>query len=561
MKRLIMPVLVTGLCVLSLATSSAFAEGPKLADLLRQVPDDPALVVVVPNFSDAVAGIQAFGVAAGIQELSELEVDALWDEMEFSDLPGGWASALRKNGPIVFVLTETGSDPLLLATVTEPPDEQPTDLIQLKGQVLIVAPDSDVAAAIKSANGKFAADFLKKNQERLSSNDVLVYFNVPVWSTEIHQILSMGEMVLKAGAASAPQETPMNLTFIKWLFAKLRELSEQSRSLVLAAHIGTDGLHLGKRVEFDPESAVAAYLAQVKKPQQDLLRGLPAQPAMVVAAGEWQTPPEVRSISEQIVEVTLAELPTAEQDAEPPMKMTEQMRRLYRVVAGYNGLMVCDPDTTHFALSGVYLTDQPRAFFEGFPKLWECSELMMDAFSPVLKFTVTQSTDSIGSVEAQVYQLTFEAAEEQMRKVLTATYGNPATFYIAPHPLGVAYAFGPADVAKKQVEQILKEKGSPLASAGRTRQALKKLSPQPQGFLLIDIPAVMAWAIKIGGAMGETVPEIKPPTEPLPYLSLGFYLDKSAWSGELFFPAQVIKYITSVTSETPTSAPAGTEPY
>ena len=550
--------LMVALPLAALAPSSA-ADEPALDDVLKFVPDDAALVVVIPNLSDVVAGIQVFGAAAGVQDFVEVDADTILDDLEVGNLPDEWLECLRKNGPFVFVLTDPDADPLLICTVMRPPDAPPSDLIELKGNVLITAPDAEVMHAVKSTAGTFAKRFATQVQPTLAKHDLVLYFDVQAWSVQIEQMLSLGEMLAQMGAAAAGPGAQLNLTMVNWMFEMLRTAYTESRTMVLAARIDADGLHFRKLVNFDPAGKVANYLAKVRKPEKDLLRGLPPQPGMFVMAAEWGTPGNVETMSEKILDVVLAATTQPADEAERP-KLTPEMRKLYRILDGYNGVMTFGSEPAGMVINGIYLTDQPQTYFDGFPALWKLSAPMMANMGPDFTMDVSESMETVGSTKARVYRVKFDVADEETKRILQVIYGESITFYTAPHPEGVAYAMGPADVARANLEKLLAEKGSPLSTDRRVADVLKKLSPKPRGFLLLDLAGLMAWYMKVAEVPESEMPQFEPPKTPLPYLGFGLYLHEASIGTELYFPAKVLKYIIE-SSETPTSAPSGSEPY
>jgi len=558
MQRLIMPsFLIAALPVAALAQSGAARE-PTLDDLVKLVPDDPALVVVIPDFSDIVAGVQAFGVAAGVGDLAQFDGDAFFDEFEFSGLPDEWQGCLRRTGPFIFVLTDAQSEPLLLCTVAEALAAPPNELIELKGNILIAASDAEVMRAVRNASGTFAKRFADRVQPVLVEHDLAIFCDVPSWSVQIEPMLSLGKMFAQMGAAATTQPTQVSLTMVNWVFEALRTLVDEARTLVVAGRIGADGVHVSKNVHFDPTGKVAGYLGKIRKPEKDPLRGLPPTPGTMVMAAEWVTPADVETINEKMLDVLLSATSQPADQAEQP-KLTPELRKVYRALDGYNGVMAFGTQPEGMRASGFYLTDRGQAVLDGFEDMWEMATPMMTSMAPGFTMEVSQEGEMVGSVKALVYRFKFDAPDEVTRRALQSIYGGSTTLYAALHPEGVACAIGPAEVARADLERIMSAKSASLSADRRVAEALKKLSPRPQAFMLLDLPGLMTWATELAELSGEGMPQFKPPEKPLPYLGFSLYLHESAISAELFFPAKVAKYIVEQ-SEAPT-APAPAEPY
>jgi hypothetical protein len=558
MQRLIMPsFLVAALTVAALAQSGAARE-PTLDDLVKLVPDDPALVVVIPDFSDVVAGIQAFGVAADVGDLAQFDADALFDEFDIRGLPDKWQGYLRKTGPFIFALTDAQSEPLLLCTVTEALEAPPSELIELKGDILIVAPDAEVMRAVKNAGGTFTKCFASRVQPALVEHDLAIFCDVPSWSVQIEPMLALGKMFVQMGAAATTQPTQVSLTMVNWVFQTLRTLVDEARTLVVAGRIGADGVHFSKTVHFDPAGKVAGYLGKISKPEKDPLRGLPPTPGTMVMAAEWVTPADVETVTEKMLDVLLSATTQPADQAEQP-KLTPKLRRLYRILNGYNGVLAFGTQSEGMRARGLYFTDQGQAYLDGFEEMWKVTTPLMSSMAPGFTMELSEETEMVGSVKALVYRFKFDAPDEETRRLLRMMYGESIAVYAALHPEGVAYAMGPPEVARADLEGIMSAKSVSLSADRRVADALKKLSPRPQALVLLDLPGLMTWAAELAELSEEEMPQFKPPEKPLPYIGLSLYLHESAISAELFFPAKVVKYIVEQ-SETPT-APAPAEPY
>jgi hypothetical protein len=192
--------------------------------------------------------------------------------------------------------------------------------------------------------------------------------------------------------------------------------------------------------------------------------------------------------------------------------------------------------------------------------MWKLSAPMMASLAPGFAMDVSEDMETVGGVQARVYRFKLEVADEAAQQAIKAIYGESTTVYAAPHPEGVAYSMGQQDQARANFEKMLAGKGDSLSADARVVSALKSLSPQPQAFVLFDLPGLLSWAKDLAGAMGGPMPDFKAPEKPLPYLGLGFYLHKTAIGAELFVPAKMVKYIVEI-SEAPMDTPAEAEPY
>lgn len=565
MRRLITQLLLMSALSLSAAAQDGAAEPgtgqPTLDDLLKLVPEGPALVAAVPDFGEVVGGLGELGAIIGVNDLVELDADELLTDLELDEIVGTWRGRVRTDGPFVFVLMDPEADPLLLCAATEPaqvPSEEP---VQFRGNIMVAARDAGILRAALSADGKFAQRFQQQARSLLDRHDVALLFNVPSWSAQIDQVLSLGEMFSQMGAATAATpESPANLTMVKWLFHTLRKGLSETETIVIASRVDSAGVRLGELTHFDRSGKVARYLGQVGKPKQDPLRGLVAEPGMFVMASEWTLPPDVETFSEQVVNAMLAGADPAQPDATEWKATTQRALKLYRVIAGYSGVMSFISDPAGMDVSGLYLTEKPQAVLGDFSALWKVSGPLMTSMAPGFSMETSERTEAVGSVEARVVEFSFRSDDEAMQTMLQSLYGESTTFYAAPHPDGVAYAMGPGKIARQNLEKLLAGKGPMLRENQRVIDALKELSPSPQAFVLLDLPRMMKWGMQLTGVPPAEAPRFALPETPTPYAGFGLYLEEAACAAELVLPARMIKTIVDWSKE-PAETTTESEPY
>lgn len=572
MKRLITQAAVIVVLPLTLVVPTNAQTGAQtqatLDDLLKLVPDDAALVVALPSFTDAVAGVQAFGAAAGIEEFAEVDAETLFDEMDVGALPDEWRQRVRKGGPFVFAMHEPETEPLLICTVSEPPETPPGELIELRGNVLIVALEPEAMQAVKQASGKFAQRFERQGRPVLKQHDLAVFINIPAWSSRIEQMLAMAQMFAQMGTqmgapTTTTQAAQVNAAMVDGMFKALQVGLEEAEAVAIAVRLNADGAHVSKLVHFKP-GRVADYLKKVGKSDEDPLRGLRAEPGKIILAGEWKLPADVATLSEKMLEAMLAASPAKPDDEEWQTTLQKAMT-LYREIPGYNGVVDFVDEPPVMNMSGLYLTDKPQAVLDGFPALWDVSKPMMQALAPGFSMEVSDEKETVGSVAAQVYRFKFEVDDENTQRLLKAIYGESATCYVAPHPAGVAYTVGSPAIARKNLEKLLAGKGAALARDRRVAAALKALSPKPQALMLCDLPGFMKWAMQlassgIAGGPAPAMPVLKLPDKPAPYLAFGLYLHETACGAEVFLSAETLKVLVDAFKEAGGEAPTS-EPY
>jgi len=558
-RRSSLLLLIVALPLAALAQTSPHSAGntarPSLDDLLELVPDDVALVAVIQDLAAFAGGIQEFGAAIGVDDLVETDSAAILADLDITALPADWRDRINRRGPLVLAQPEPDCEPLLLATITEPADVPTGELVKIKGRILIAAPDAEILRATTSASGRFARRFKENAAATLESHGVVIFLDAPAWATKMEQMLTMGEMFAQMGAAMTSQPAQSNLALVNWLFQSLRTAYGETETLVLAGRINGDGLHFNKLIRFEPGGKIAEYLGKVRKSDKDLLRNLPAQPGMIIMGAEWTLPPDVQTFSEHMLDVMLAAAPDTPGDADWK-KTTEQAKGLYRRIAGYNGVVSSAADQPGMLAHGFYLAENAPAMMDNFHALWKVSMPLMSTMAPGFEMEVTDEVEMIGSARARTYHMKFTTGDEQMQRMLNSMYGESTTFCIAPHAEGIAFAMGPGNVARQRLEKLLAGEGTPLGADPRVAAALEKLSPKPQVLVLVDLPRLMLWGLKISGVPAPPLPQEAPP----PYVGLTVHLHQTSCTTELFVPARTVKALTDFV-QGPAGAPTGPEAY
>jgi hypothetical protein len=281
---------------------------------------------------------------------------------------------------------------------------------------------------------------------------------------------------------------------------------------------------------------------------------------MIVVASEWILPPDEKSLSEQMLDIMVAAAPDVAADENEGKRTAQKATELYRLMSGYSGVLSFGADQQGMRGSGIYLTDKPQAFFDGFPALWKVSVSATKAMTPWLSMEAAEELETIASVKARVFRFKVAGGDdEELDALLKSIYGESTAFLVAPHAEGMAYAMGPGEVARQDLEKLLTKKGRPLSDDPQVAGALKKLSPKPQVLALLDLPSLLAWSFQFSGMPVAEMPKFEVPKD-CPFVSFGMYLDEAECSAELFVPAKAVKVIVEWTSG-PSGGASESEPF
>ena len=538
-------------------------KAPNLDQMLGAIPSDAALVVVFPNLDAFVKGVQDFGMAISVDELIDYDAEELWDATGISDLPDVWRNCIRTDGPIALVQLDTEGSELFVATVKEKPAVPPEEdeHVRIRGDIIIAAPDPLTLSGLEAANGKFAKQFGERAAELLKKNQVVVWLNVPEWSMEIGSMLGIVQMGAQAAAATSPGNPQMAIAFVNWFCEKLRNSADECEALIFAGKVGKAGIHITQATHFRPDGSICEYLRGVRKPSKNILRGMPSVDGQMYIAVDWQTSPETQSLTEELMKVMLSAIqPDPDMDAAEYERLKQEAIKSYGLITGYNGVVAFSANEPLQAV-GMYFTEQPKKLQQSFASVWKLTPTMMKAMSPGITVAVASGQEQIGTVPADVVRIAATCEQEPMHTMIEKMYGKEICTLFLPNADGVGYAMGPEAKARELAGKALATGATaPVADLPRVKAALATLSPQPNGLMLMDVPAIALWGMEFSGGVAPPPELFLDPNKPLPYIAGALYLHEADFTLEVDVPAAIIRKFADI-AEGPGAPPSSQEAY
>ncbi|MCK4341081.1 MAG: hypothetical protein KAY37_05080 [Phycisphaerae bacterium] len=531
---------------------------PGLERVLKYVPDDTHLIVVVPSFDRLVAGISDFGKAIGVEDMAAITA------LEILEEPFGEnAAALNSAGAFVLAISAEDEEPLLIASFstleqlasTTQPTELPAGarLFELadKGYVAVGKDNVGIFAREKSelrraleSGGTFTRRFMEQNADLLARRQVVLHIDVPAWNDILERHLDMIAQGAYMGMAVAGPEAEAGIQIWKWIFEQVRSLVSEVQTYALALRVDSRGVFVQDRATFKPGGELARYLKRVHKPKRDLLRGLPAGAGAVVFASEWELPPGVEGLNEAMIKAMLGMEALKEQIGSENFEAALEMSiAAQRKMSGYNCVFGRAADGKCLCFSGLYLTDEGEAVQRDTRMAFEKCPEMMNMWGTFSSATLRSESEQVGAVKADVFCFEVEADESRAQVMMQMFYGEDSAMYLAPHPEGVAYALGPRDDARRLLTQLLSAEGPPLSRDKRVVALFKTLSPDPQFCMLVDVPRCFEILTAVAREVGLPISAVKAADRPTPLAGFTFYLEPQVMRGELFVPSEPIKVL------------------
>jgi hypothetical protein len=545
--------------VLVIAPSAAWAQPTSPPErLLRHVPADAALVVVVPELEKLVMDVASFGRAVGHPHAAGLEPHKLLEELDLLDSIEG----LDLCGPLVLAHKPGGGAPLLLGQVKDAAawkaavhaEEVPGGLLRVlvfgepgyasvQDGILIVGETREDVTEAASAGGALLAPFRAATAKRAAGHDALLFIRTEPWKPLIEVTLTAAGAVLRAGAAiSAPQDESVQQLWT-WFFEQMGQFVTAIETCTIGVRLDEQEAFAEVALTFRPDGGVGRYLEQVGKSRESLLRGLPAERSMMVVAAEWTMPPDAPNLTNQLYEAMLAtealkqKLGTVafEQGMQAAMKMN-------RLVSGYNMSLAAGPEAG-LLVTGRYFTADPAGVLEHMRAAYQCSSEFLNPFGGGAMLDVTERIDQTGATPIQAFDLLFTLDDEPARRMLEAIYGKSTTMYTAAAPQGVVFALGPTGPARARLDQLLAAPASRPSGDLRLEAALARVAPGPQMFCTLDLPRFLEFVTNACRVAGAPLPDLECGEAPLPLIVAALYLEPQRVRAELRVPAAPIRQV------------------
>lgn len=524
--------------------------------LLKHVPAKSQVVVVIPSIEKFVKGAQAFGKAAAVEDMEKVTAEELF-QMQL----GAAFEHMNTSAPVVFAGRFDDDQPIFICVMKEggaieklegsKKDENGiisfdggmgTSYAGIDGEIAMIGVSAEQVSGAVKADGKHGEAIGKSFGKLLEKNQVLVYLDPVESKSQIDQGLTELESSAEGMAAGGPQAAG-GAAMIKWMTDSVRYMVGESQAWVIAARLGESGASVDASLQAKSEGKLATYLKGMKKSEVDLLATMPDEKTGMVFGYDWTPPSGSESITEQFMRALLKGMPEGDAAKKEELeKMMKQATEFAKLTTGSTFSLAFSPDKK-LLCSGAYIGRDAKALSAAHEKLAAAQQAMTQAMAQGVDVKVDSSKEKIGSVEASVLKMSFNAEDPVMKEMFDAMYGAGMTFIAGPSPVGLTFAFGPDTPARELFGKLGDGKGPGLGGNAEVKKAMSTISARPAGFALIDLLLLFDFGMTALRAAGMPVPEMKLPQGAPNFVACGLFFDPETVRIEMNVPAAAVKSV------------------
>lgn len=536
------------------------SRGDSLARVLRYVPDDAQLVLIVGNVERFAAGVAGFGKAIGVADLGKFSGDAF-----VRDTLGAPDGVFDRDQGLVMAVMANGDESILLGVAargqkvatTRPTafgdDAEMTDLgddglvVRTSDGVAILGREESLLRRATGSTGRLGKTLLQGDRGLLDRHPLVIYVDVPAWRDKVSQFINLIAQTTYLGMAAAGPDAEAAIQVQRWFFDHAQALLAELETYTVGLTASPEGLFVQDRAAFRPDGAAGRYLHAVRKPGRDLLRGLRAAKPAILFACEWELPPDVDTLESTMLK-TLLELESLREKLgeEKLGAAIRQAQSMHRRLSGYNGAWEWLGAQGSLA-SGHYFTREPAEFMDDLRGLYTSTPEILSAWGSFPAMTVRHESVRAGERTIETFHLSIPEGGPPSKPDLAVIYGRDPQILFTRAEDGVVYAIGSAEASKAALDQAAKATGAPVREAPRVQAALARFSPDPQALMLVDLPAMLEFVAAMSEGMGVPLIRMECGDATLPLAGYMLHLDENACRNEVFVPAEPIRaFIESV---------------
>jgi len=511
-------------CVAVAAVPSLAYAGEDLLTLLRTMPADFPMAIVVPDFEKTDKVVTALQNRLKPDSTDPGMLADLKSELKF----GEWIDFSK---PVGMAKPNVGGDEWMViwaripdfadkvktvANAQEkegvwelPFEEGHSFFASVRGEY-VVASDSSEFLATATKPGRSLADELKSRMDLLEKRDVLVHISMePLRETVLGGVAQFAQMApMMAMMAGQQSGDPATMTALFGAISDAAErLVEQLAALDLAIGVADEAIDVTVATTYT-DGAIKSYLAKQKPAGVPLLADIEEQP--YVAAMGYHVPGETAPFFDYLIDSMKSAMKKAQPEAGAAPASEGQTddldnamrvaRDFYRAYEGMNMVVALSPG--NMRMSGDYVTRDPKTLIELLKKSLLSSNPLMQQFNSGATYEAL-GTENIGDVPVEQFALKFDTTNPS-GATAAQLYGESARFGAGVVRDRVRFCMG----AQEQMQRVFSGKvEKPFASGRYVQEALAVLPAKRNMIGLVDLAGLLPM---VGPMMGM------PQTGPIP---------------------------------------------
>lgn len=540
---------------LALHAVCAWAQEPPAERALRFVPDDAALVVIVPNVEALTQGLSGFGEAVAIRKLSNIRAEQILAAGDLLDTLDG----LDPAGAFVLALSPRGSEPLVIATIRDadtwkraagcgetdcgllrmPRSCGVCGFVAIQDGHLLVSDNPKMIKRALAAKGQMLTRFGPQIKTLLSEQQVILLTDVAPWRPIVDSMLTLAMGYVQLGMAVSQQRTDIAIDMWRWMIDELRGLVSELDVYCAGLRISREGIWFEDYASFVADGRVARYLRKVEPSGKPLLRGLPDGRPAIAFAAEWQVPPESGSLTVSMLRA-MTKRHIDDPGKEELRLVMEKNCELSMQLTGTNGVFEYNQTGQGIISSGLYLTPTAEKTIDTVRACYELGPELMSGFMAGASAEAEHEVIQVGDTKVDRFGLSFSVDDPQLNRMFATMYGADPAIHTACHPDGVAYAFGPEQASRTEIERLLDPVEPRLLDNPRFAEALARLEVNPQFCVMVDLPRMFEFALQSARANGVPIPPVELKAAETKIAAWTAYMEPESVRSELWLPAEPV---------------------
>ncbi len=547
-----------GCCGAVLLAGGAWARADALGDLMKALPGDKTVAVVLVDpisFDRTMTAVRRRfdekSTEGGLLEELRREIPFA-QEVDFSKPMGLVVSRINNDWgePVLWLANPKGVASIKgIEGATEENGvwtlPSSGKLAKVVGSFVLLCDARDALDDVSSSK-RSLAEAMKGRTSVVAGCDVFARFDMASLRTPMKRGIEQARQVAPMFAMVAAQggDPAQSTNVIRAMINAADRFVDQVGGVVVGGRLTADAANVTISVGFEP-GPIRDYLAKQKAASREVFAHIKEQPYFAAMAFEMpgEGSPFLDYVLAEIAkgpggsdadggETESAKAEAGEEDAVG--ELVEASVEYYRLMRG--GEAVVAFGDSGMTTSGYYFTDEPASFISALRRSLKSADALMKAMSPGVSYEEV-GTRKHGDIEVVEFTMAADPDAPQAQ-AMAAIYGKDVRFAFAAMRGRVAYCMGPEGFRRSFFTGKIDR---PFASNTHVKNSLAALPKKSSAVILMDpagmLPLIAKMAPMIGGGM--ELPKLPPG----PAIAVGLTLAGEAARMDIYVPFKAIKRV------------------